>query len=169
MKTESKNKTQKSRDTAIREPETTQRKEKEDHKSEEHLELPEQPPTKGAENDTILPMKTRDETMRSKMIKTPENKTILKKKYTAEDVSRRQLDARSLIYAAMVSRRWLTLCRSDLVLREKVRAELRRQRNARMFPTPVRVLRSSDNFGRVNVQRTIQAVLEPSKFYLIYA
>ncbi|PSN37612.1 hypothetical protein C0J52_20083 [Blattella germanica] len=77
----------------------------------------------------------------------------------------RQLDARSLISAAMVNRRWLALCRSDLVLREKVRAELRRQRTARMFPTPVRVLRSSDNcqpFGSVNVQRTIQIVLEPA-------
>ncbi|PSN46999.1 hypothetical protein C0J52_17336, partial [Blattella germanica] len=79
----------------------------------------------------------------------------------------RQLDARSLISAAMVNRRWLALCRSDLVLREKVRAELRRQRTARIFPTPVRVLRSSDNcqpFGSVNVQRTIQIVLEPGKF-----
>ncbi|PSN39219.1 hypothetical protein C0J52_24663 [Blattella germanica] len=77
----------------------------------------------------------------------------------------RRLDARSLISAAMVSRRWLTLCRSDLVLSQEVRAELRRQRTARMFPTPVRVLRSSDNcqpFGSVNVQRTIEAVLEPA-------
>ncbi|PSN30727.1 hypothetical protein C0J52_22185 [Blattella germanica] len=49
---ESIKKTHKSHDTVIREPETIQRKEKEDHMLEEHLESPEQRLTNGAENNT---------------------------------------------------------------------------------------------------------------------
>ncbi|XP_063239635.1 uncharacterized protein LOC134540684 [Bacillus rossius redtenbacheri] len=46
----------------------------------------------------------------------------------------RQLDSKSLLAAALVSRRWLQLCRSDAVLRGRVRRQLRREQRERSNP-----------------------------------
>nr|CAD7575690.1 unnamed protein product [Timema californicum] len=62
----------------------------------------------------------------------------------------RLLDPRSLLSAALVSRKWLQLCRSDAVLRSKVRRQLRKERRERVDPidSRVRVLRDTQKVHR---------------------
>ncbi|KAJ9580693.1 hypothetical protein L9F63_024129, partial [Diploptera punctata] len=49
----------------------------------------------------------------------------------------RRLDSRTLVSASRVNKRWFALCRSDRVLRSRVRNEIRRQKLQRIIPPKV--------------------------------
>ncbi|KAJ9590297.1 hypothetical protein L9F63_027864, partial [Diploptera punctata] len=55
------------------------------------------------------------------------------------------LDSRTLFSASRVSRSWLALCRSDSVLKARLKIELRRQRIQRIRPPRVEVRRDTQN------------------------
>ncbi|KAJ9579164.1 hypothetical protein L9F63_024729, partial [Diploptera punctata] len=57
----------------------------------------------------------------------------------------RNLDSRTLLSASRVNRRWLALCRSDSVLKARLKAEFRRQRIQRISPPRVEVRRDTQN------------------------
>ncbi|KAJ9601460.1 hypothetical protein L9F63_000377, partial [Diploptera punctata] len=57
----------------------------------------------------------------------------------------RNLDSTTLLSASRVSRRWFALCRSDLILKTRVKAEIRRQRIQRITPPRAEINRSTQN------------------------
>ncbi|KAJ4427895.1 hypothetical protein ANN_23903 [Periplaneta americana] len=69
----------------------------------------------------------------------------------------RNLDPRSLLSAAMVNKRWLSLCRADSVLRERIRQQIvtERQERLKFTVTVERDIQQPRPFSAVNGNRRI--------------
>lgn len=60
----------------------------------------------------------------------------------------RMLDSRSLLSAAMVSKKWLKLCRADKTLQTRIRQQIWQERKECLYPFAITIERTSQKNSR---------------------
>lgn len=83
----------------------------------------------------------------------------------------RLLDPRTLLSAALVSKKWLNLCRADSTLRKRIFQQIRHERRELLKPIPFKIERDNQSlpFSNLNGINRTPVPTGPSKSYSMHS